>query len=76
LAAGGSAADAGGRINGAGIGVYDLRAFDFVQLCLRLGCILLSGGFICSYSPLFLNRALPAEKKKILRQQYRLTTRI
>jgi hypothetical protein len=43
--------------------LYDLRAFDLVQLCFAFGMHLIIGWIYLFVSPLFLNRALPAEKK-------------
>jgi len=59
-----AAADAGGRINGTGhLVLYDLRAFDFVQLCFAFGMHFIVGWIYLFVSPLFLNRALPRRKK-------------
>lgn len=43
--------------------LYDLRAFDLVQLCFAFGMHLVIGWIYLFVSPLFLNRVLPAEKK-------------
>jgi hypothetical protein len=43
--------------------LYDLRAFDLVQLCFAFGMHLIIGWIYLFVSPLFLNRAQPAEKK-------------
>lgn len=43
--------------------LYDLRAFDLVQLCFAFGMHLVIGWIYLFVSPLFLNRALPAENK-------------
>lgn len=43
--------------------LYDLRAFDFVQLCFAFGMHLVIGWLYLFVSPLFLNRVLPADKK-------------
>ncbi len=42
---------------------YDLGWFDLVQLCFAAGMHLIIGWIYLFVSPLFLNRALPAEKK-------------
>ena len=42
---------------------YGLGGFDLVQLCFALGVHLVIGWIYLFVSPLFLNRALPAEKK-------------
>lgn len=42
--------------------LYDLRAFDFVQLCFAFGMHLIIGWIYLFVSPLFLNRARPSEK--------------
>ena len=43
--------------------LYDLRAFDLVQLCFAFGMHLVFGWIYLFVSPLFLKRVLPAEKK-------------
>lgn len=43
--------------------LYDLRAFDFVQLCFAFGMHLIIGWVYLFVSPLFLKRIAPAEKK-------------
>jgi len=43
--------------------LYDLRAFDLVQLCFAFGMHLIVGWIYLFVSPLFLNRALPTDKK-------------
>ncbi len=43
--------------------LYECGAFDFVQLCFAFGMHLVIGWIYLFVSPLFLNRALPAEKK-------------
>jgi len=43
--------------------LYDLGGFDVVQLCLALGLHLILGWIYLFVSPMFLNRALPKEKK-------------
>jgi hypothetical protein len=43
--------------------LYDLGAFDLVQLCFAFGMHLVIGWIYLFVSPLFLNRVLPAEKK-------------
>ena len=43
--------------------LYDLGGFDVVQLCLALGLHLVLGWIYLFVSPVFLNRALPKEKK-------------
>ena len=42
---------------------YDLGGFDLVQLCFAFGMHLVIGWIYLFVSPLFLNRALPAENK-------------
>jgi hypothetical protein len=43
--------------------MYDLGGFDLVQLCFAFGMHFVIGWLYLFVSPLFLNRALPAEKK-------------
>jgi hypothetical protein len=43
--------------------LYNLGAFDLVQLCFAFGMHLVIGWIYLFVSPLFLNRVLPAEKK-------------
>ena len=43
--------------------LYDLGGFDIVQLCFAFGMHLVIGWIYLFVSPLFLRRALPAEKK-------------
>jgi hypothetical protein len=43
--------------------LYDLGGFDIVQLCFAFGMHLVLGWIYLFVSPMFLNRALPAEKK-------------
>ena len=43
--------------------LYDLGAFDLVQLCFAFGMHLVIGWIYLFVSPMFLNRAQPAEKK-------------
>jgi len=43
--------------------LYELGGFDLVQLCFAFGMHLVIGWIYLFVSPLFLNRALPAEKK-------------
>lgn len=43
--------------------LYDLRAFDLVQLCFAFGMHLVIGWIYLFVSPLFLNRTTQAEKK-------------
>jgi len=43
--------------------LYDLNGFDLVQLCFAFGMHLIIGWVYLFVSPLFLKRALPAEKK-------------
>lgn len=43
--------------------LYDYGAFDFVQLCFTFGMHLVIGWIYLFVSPLFLNRAVPMEKK-------------
>ena len=42
--------------------LYDLGGFDIVQLCFAFGMHLVIGWLYLFVSPMFLNRALPAEK--------------
>jgi hypothetical protein len=42
---------------------YDVGGFDLVQLCFAFGMHLVIGWIYLFVSPLFLNRALPADKK-------------
>ena len=43
--------------------LYELGGFDLVQLCFAFGMHLIIGWIYLFVSPLFLNRAVPAEKK-------------
>jgi hypothetical protein len=43
--------------------LYDLGAFDLVQLCFAFGMHLVIAWIYLFVSPMFLNRALPADKK-------------
>jgi hypothetical protein len=43
--------------------LYDLGGFDIVQLSLAFGLHLVIGWIYLFVSPMFLNRALPAEKQ-------------
>ena len=43
--------------------IYELGGFDLVQLCFAFGMHLVIGWVYLFVAPLFLNRALPAEKK-------------
>lgn len=43
--------------------LYGLSQFDFVQLCLAFGMHLIIGWIYLFVSPMFLDRALPTEKK-------------
>jgi hypothetical protein len=43
--------------------LYDLGGFDIVQLCFAFGMHFVIGWIYLFVSPMFLNRALPAEKK-------------
>jgi hypothetical protein len=43
--------------------LYDIRGFDIVQLCFAFGMHLIIGWMYLFISPMFLRRALPAEKK-------------
>jgi hypothetical protein len=43
--------------------LYDLGGFDIVQLCFAFGMHLVIGWLYLFVSPMFLKRALPAEKK-------------
>lgn len=43
--------------------LYDVHAFDLVQLCFAIGMHIIIGWVYLFVSPLFLNRALPVEKK-------------
>jgi hypothetical protein len=43
--------------------LYNLAVFDLVQLCFAFGMHLVIGWIYLFVSPMFLNRALPAEKK-------------
>jgi hypothetical protein len=43
--------------------LYELEGFDIVQLCLAFGLHLVIGWIYLFVSPMFLNRALPAERK-------------
>jgi hypothetical protein len=43
--------------------LYNLGAFDLVQLCFAFGMHLVIGWLYLFVSPMFLNRALPAEQK-------------
>lgn len=45
------------------LALYDLGGFDLVQLCFAFGMHLVIGWIYLFVSPMFLHRALPAEKK-------------
>jgi hypothetical protein len=43
--------------------LYNLGGFDLVQLCFAFGMHLIIGWIYLFISPMFLNRALPSEKR-------------
>ena len=53
----------GALLLSAALVLYDLAGFDLVQLCFAFGMHLVIGWIYLFVSPMFLNRALPTEKK-------------